>query len=426
MQKIEGELARGPEEAGGAPGAARDVVEGARGRTAAARLRAQRAACLLIFLANGFCMGTWVTRIPDFKRALALSEATLGNVLLAPALGAFVGMPLAGWLVAHLGSRVVAVSAGAAFAISLFGPGFARTPVELFLVLTFFGVSNGVMDVSMNANAAEVEEAWGRPIMSSFHALYSAGGLAGAAAGGALAHVGVAPAAHLSLAAVAALLLVGLLSPWVRPGVPAPEPPRNPFALPPRAMWPLCAIAFLCMFGEGAMADWSAVYLRETLGTTAAFAATGFAAFSVAMAAGRFLGDGVSSRLGPVAVVRGGAVLVTVGLAAALVIGRPIAGLFGFACVGLGLSCVIPTVFSAAARSGPTGTSIAAVATFGYLAFLGGPPVVGHIAAATSLPFALSLIVVGAIAIVVLAGAAGGPAKAAQGEESVAGEGVET
>ncbi|KYF55478.1 hypothetical protein BE04_36305 [Sorangium cellulosum] len=191
-------------------------------------------------------------------------------------------------------------------------------------------------------------------------------------------------------------------------------------------MWPLCAIAFLCMFGEGAMADWSAVYLRETLGTTAAFAATGFAAFSVAMAAGRFLGDGVSSRLGPVAVVRGGAVLVTVGLAAALVIGRPIAGLFGFACVGLGLSCVIPTVFSAAARSGPTGTSIAAVATFGYLAFLGGPPVVGHIAAATSLPFALSLIVVGAIAIVLLAGAAGGPAKAAQGEESVAGEGVET
>lgn len=396
--------------------AARDVETSreAGERAPAARLRAQRIAGLLIFLANGFCIGTWVTRIPDFKRALALSEATLGNVLLAPALGAFVGMPMAGWLVARLGSRAVAVSAGAAFALSLFGLALARTPIELFLALTFFGVSNGVMDVSMNANAAEVELAWGRPIMSSFHALYSVGGLAGAAVGGGLAHAGVAPAAHLSLAAVAALLLVGLLSAWVRPGVPAREPPKNPFALPPRAMWPLCAIAFLCMFGEGAMADWSAVYLRDTLGTTAAFAATGFAAFSVAMAAGRFLGDGVSTRLGPVAVVRGGAVLVTLGLAAALLIGRPMAGLLGFASVGLGLSCVIPTVFSAAARTGPTGTSIAAVATFGYLAFLGGPPVVGHIAAATSLPIALSLIVVGALAIVLLAGAAGGPAPASR------------
>ncbi|WP_437686574.1 MFS transporter [Sorangium sp. So ce176] len=381
-------------------------------RASAARVRAQRIAGLLIFLANGFCMGTWVTRIPDFKRAFALSEATLGNVLLAPALGAFLGMPMAGWLVARLGSRAVAVSSGAALAISLFGPGLARSPLELFLVLTFFGASNGVMDVSMNANAAEVEQAWGRPIMSSFHALYSVGGLAGAAAGGGLAHAGVTPAAHLSLAAVAALLLVVLLSGWVRPGVPARDPPKNPFVLPPRAMWPLCAIAFLCMFGEGAMADWSAVYLRDTLGTTAAFAATGFAAFSVAMAAGRFLGDGVSSRLGPVAVVRGGGVLVAVGLAAALLIGHPMAGLIGFASVGLGLSCVVPTVFSAAARTGPTGTSIAAVATFGYLAFLGGPPVVGHIAAATSLPFALSLIVAGALAIVLLAGSAGGPAPA--------------
>ncbi|WP_437875202.1 MFS transporter [Sorangium sp. So ce513] len=393
-------------------------------RTPAARLRAQRVAGLLIFLANGFCMGTWVTRIPDFKRALSLSEATLGNVLLAPALGAFLGMPAAGWLVARLGSRVVAVSAGAAFAISLFGLALSRSPLELFLALTFFGVSNGVMDVSMNANAAEVEQAWGRPIMSSFHALYSVGGLAGAAAGGGLAHAGVTPATHLCLAAVAALVLVALLSGWVRPGVPARDVPKNPFALPPRAMWPLCAIAFLCMFGEGAMADWSAVYLRETLGTTAAFAATGFAAFSVAMAAGRFLGDGVSSRLGPVAVVRGGGALVTVGLAAALVIGHPAAGLIGFACVGLGLSCVVPTVFSAAARVGPTGTSIAAVATFGYLAFLGGPPIVGHIAAATSLPIALALIVAGALAIVLLAGSIG-DRPAARDAEGRAGEHVE-
>lgn len=377
-----------------------------RAETSPAPPVAQRAAVAAIFFSNGFGMGNWVTRIPDVKRALSLDDATLGAALLAPALGSLLAMSLAGWFVARRGSRAVTIVAAVLFALSVPGPALAPDALWLFVSLAFLGVGNGALDVAMNANAVEVEQGYGRPIMSSFHGLFSLGGLAGAAAGGTLAHAGVTLRAHLLLTALAALLTLGAVAPLLRPGVPSHRNPGSPFRLPSRALVPLCAIAFAGMLGEGAMADWSAVYLREALGTTAGVSAAGFAAFSATMTVGRFLGDRVTHRFGSRTVVRSGAGLSALGLGLALAIGRPAAALFGLGCVGMGLSCVVPVVFSAAARTGgQAGPSIAALSTVGYLGFLVGPPAIGLVAGATSLPWALCLVVLAQMVMFALAGA---------------------
>jgi MFS family permease len=367
-------------------------------------------AVLGIFFLNGFGFGSWAVRIPAVQERLDLGEGLLGLALLGMAAGSLVSMPLAGGLVSRLGSRPVVGATGLGFFLAL--PLLAWSPSLALLVpaLAFAGASGGSLDVSMNAHAVAVEKGQGRPIMSSFHAAFSLGGLAGAAVGGGVAAWGVGVAPHL--ASVSALSLAVFALAYLRM-LPADEDRGESgepaLARPTRALAGLGVISFCVLLGEGAMADWSAVYLKGTLGTGPGFAAAGFAAFSAAMVAGRLLGDRVTARFGPVALVRAGAAISAVGLGISLTVAHPAAALVGFACAGLGFSIVFPTALSAAGRTkdSATGPAIAAVATAGYFGFLVGPPSIGFVAEGVGLGGALFIVVALSAAIVVLAGSVG-------------------
>ena len=378
------------------------------GAITARPLLAARLAVLGIFFLNGLALASWVVRIPAVQEKLTLSEGLLGLALLGSAVGALAAMPTTGWFVARLGSRPVVGVTALLLCVSLTLPALAPNLALLVISLVMLGASNGVMDVSMNAQAVAVEKRYGRPIMSSFHAAFSLGGLAGAAGGGVVASLGVGALPHLAgvatLTAAAALVAYRAMLPAGadRGGEPA-------FASPTRALAALGIISFCVLLGEGAMADWSAVYLNGQLGTGPGFAAAGYAAFSVAMAAGRLFGDRLAQRFGPVWLVRSGAAVAAVGLGLSLAVGDPVFALVGFASAGVGFSIIFPAALSAAGRTKGTaaGPAIAAVATAGYFGFLIGPPSIGFVAELTGLGGALYIVVALSAAIVLLAGSVG-------------------
>src|ERR687890_657577 len=345
-------------------------------------LRSARAAVLAVFFANGVVIGTWVVRIPAIKDELGLGEGLLGVALLGAAVGALVAMPLVGALVSRFGSRRVVGTTALLLSLSLVTPALAPNLFSLMAALMLLGAANGGLDVSMNAQAVVVERGYGRPIMSSFHAAWSFGGLAGAALGGLLASLGVGPVPHFSAVAVlSAIAFVGAYRALLPSHADASEEGAPAFARPTRALLGLGIISFCVLLGEGAMGDWSAVYLDNTLGTGPGFAAAGYAAFSVSMA-----------------------------------VGQPLVALVGFACAGAGFSIVFPAALSSAGRTEgmATGPALAAVSTAAYTGFLVGPPFIGFLAELTGLGFALYLVVVLSAAIVGFAGAVktgGGKAK---------------
>jgi hypothetical protein len=377
-----------------------------------------RAAVTGLFLAHGALFGTWAARIPAVKDDLGLGEGQLGLALLFATLGGLLAMPLAGWVVAREGSRVTAqltlIGSG------LFLPALALAPSLplLALALVAVGGAAGSLDVAMNAHGLEVERRHGRPILSSFHAGWSFGGLAGAGSGAVVAWAGVDPLPHFAGAAL--ILAAGGLA-GSRALLPAeadkPDaPPR--LGRPPRRLAALAVLAFCGLFAEGAAADWSAVYLAGPLGAGAGLAALGFASFSVAMACFRLLGDRLTAAWGAAALTRRGGVLAAAGLAGALIVGNPVVALAGFACMGAGLAAFVPVVFRAAGSlpGVPASVGIAALTTVGYSAFLVGPPTIGVAAEAVGLTLALGLVVLLLGVLVAFGGATESFARARPGE----------
>ncbi|MGH7353285.1 MAG: MFS transporter [Candidatus Rokuibacteriota bacterium] len=357
-----------------------------------ASLRRSRASVNALFFVNGAVIASWVPHIPAVKARHALSEAQLGLVLLAMAAAAVVALPAAGWLVARAGSRRVTAAAAIGLCVALPWP--VLSPGVAFLVpaLALLGAFNALLDVSMNAQAVEVERGYGRAIMSSFHALWSAGGLAGAALAGGAMSLGVARASLVVWTGIAGLgVVAGALPGLVRAARGSAAPV---FVRPPRALLVLGGLAFAGLLTEGAVADWSALYLHDALGASAAYAAAGFAAFAAAMAAGRFAGDRAVDRFGARRVLRVSGAIAAAGLAVGLVSGSAVLAVIGFGAVGLGIANTIPILFSAAARvqGTPPAIALAAVTTTGYLGFLAGPPLIGLAAEVTSLPAALGLV----------------------------------
>ncbi|WP_249713961.1 MFS transporter [Rhizomonospora bruguierae] len=378
------------------PDRARDRAGPWRGRLAAAAM----------FLLFGTALGAWTARIPAIKQRLGLTDGQLGVGLLVFAAGAITGMQLVGRLVDRYGSARVLVPAALAEGAALILPAFAPTLAVLAGALFAFGVVHGTLNIAMNANAVEVERAWGRPIMSSFHAVYSVGGFLGAAIGGLFARAGLAPATTFLSVGLGAVALAAAASRWVV-ATPAPAPVAAPDpAGAPGGVLLLGVLAFCCLVGEGAAADWSSVYLRDKLGSSAGFAAAAYAAFAGAMTVGRIAGDRLAAALGPVLLVRLSGMLAAGGLGAALLVNHPVAGVVGFGCLGAGLAGIAPQVFSAAGNRDPAraGRAIARVASMGYAGFLVGPVVIGGLAALFGLPRALALPVLLALFVVLMAG----------------------
>ena len=360
-------------------------------------MREARVALTFVFLADGVMVGSWASRIPAVKDGLGLTTSQLGVALFAMSLGALVSMPLAGWLDERVGSARIALVALLGGGSSLWLAGVAGSLGALVGALALFGAGFGAVNVAGNAQGIALERAYGRSILSSFHAAFSAGGLIGAAAGALAAARGVEPSAHFAAVAVTLALVAfgaGRLLPRADVGC-------ETFALvrPPRALLLLGCAAFFTLLAEGAAADWSAVYLRGSLGSTAAFAALGYTAFSLAMVASRLAGDRLDETIGPAALAGGGGVVSAVGLAAALAIGTTPAALVGFAAMGAGLGVMVPVIFRTAGTTpGVTpGIGIAAVSTIGFLGFLAGPPAIGIAADVIGLRAALAVVVVASV-----------------------------
>lgn len=367
-------------------------------------LRRARVSTSLLFLFFGTALGTWTARIPTIKQDLSLSDGQLSIGLLVFAAGAITGMQAMGRVVDRWGSRRVTVPVAFAEGAALVLPALAGDLALLAAALFLFGTIHGGLNIAMNASAVEVERAWGSPIMSSFHAVYSVGGFLGAAIGGLFAYGDVAPdITFIAVGALAAALAAWSVA-WRAPrlgGPVAATPAAGAGAGPMSGVLFLGVLAYCCLVGEGAAADWSTVYLRESLGSSPGFAAAAYAAFSIGMTGGRLVGDRLATTLGPVRLVRGCGLLAATGLGVALLIGHPVAGVVGFGCLGAGLSCIAPQVFSAAGNRNPAraGRALARVASMGYAGFLTGPVLIGGAAEVTSLPVALSIPVVLALVV---------------------------
>ena len=365
-----------------------------------------RSAVTAIFFLNGLIFGEWAARIPAVRDRVGLSDGELGIVLACAAIGSIVAMPIAGGRAARIGSRR---ATRVAFALMCLASGIialAPSLVALCALALFYGASMGSLDVTMNAHGVAVEKRYDRAILASFHAAFSIGGLAGGAIGALAAAADVD--VRVQLAVVAAIAAaIGLT--WSRRFLGAGEDAMGHadpvFVRPPRRLLALGALAFACLLIEGASADWSAVYLRDELGTTAAVAAIGFTAFSVTMTLGRVFGDRLVDRFGPEAVVRSGGTIAAVGFGLALLASAPVPGIVGFACLGAGMSGVVPIVFRASGHvpGMAAGVGLAAVSSTGYLGFLVGPPTIGGLAELLGLPAALGVLVVLAVAVALLA-----------------------
>jgi MFS family permease len=362
-----------------------------------------RLAVLAAFFVNGFLLAAWVSRIPVIQTSLGLSEGQLGLVLVGTSVGVITALTMAGGLIGRYGSKRVAILSSLALALSLPVLALMPGPVALFAALFIFGALISTMDMAMNAQGVAVEERLARPVMSSFHGAFSVGGLAGALLGSATAALGLGPLAHFAVVSVLSILILLLALRALLDTSDERQEGGRLFRLPPRVLWGLGAVAFCVAIGEGLMTDWSGVYLAREIGTTAAYAALGFAAFSLTMTLGRLFGDALVTRFDPVLVVRLGGLLAAAGILLAAFTNNPVLVLVGFAAGGAGLANGIPLAFSAAGRFPglPPGVGIAGVATIGYAGFLAGPPVIGLVADATSLRVSLVLaaVLVGTIGL---------------------------
>ncbi|HVT67589.1 MAG TPA: MFS transporter [Trebonia sp.] len=388
-----------------------------------------RAAITAFFAMDGFVFASWAVRIPAVKAAIGASPASLGVALLGASAGAIATMTLTGALCRRFGSARVVVGGGAWLALALLLPALARSAPALGLALVVFGVGYGGLNVAMNSLAVDLVAALRRPVMPSFHAAWSLGGLAGSALGG-LAASRLTPLAHFSLVCAAALVLTAYcgrvvltrsprdaapraLEAPARPGVPEPPIPNDGAVLPPaaphRPVWRtvvlLGAIALCSTYGEGAISDWGALHLHTDLGASTSLAAAGYAAFALAEACGRLAGSALLARLGQTRVLVYGGLATCAGMLAAALSPVLLLALAGFAVTGLGVANAFPTAMARVGiLAGPNG--VAAASTFGYAGFLLGPPVIGFLASAASLRLALTTVSLLALLAIALARAA--------------------
>ena len=359
-----------------------------------------------VFLFNSFLFGNWVTRIPDVKQQLGLNDADLGLALLAAPFGAMLIMPISGWIIARFSlGRVVFVSSLFHLAAPIL---LSTAPSFYFLAaaLFYFGLTNALMDIAMNAAAAATEKKMAKPIMSTCHGMWSLGAMIGSGLGSIYVGLKIDVAIHLAPLSVLVLIIVALLAKPINGYSEEISSDDKVFAWPNLSLLGLAFIGFCILLSEGAIADWSAVYMSETLQSNAFMTGLAFSGFSALMALGRFSGDNLIPKFGARYIALFGAVISFLGLGLTLIIADPYFSVLGFSITGLGYSCLVPVLFSSAAREpGYTaGTGIAAVTTLGYTGFLVGPPAIGFISEAFSLTAGLALVVIlsGACAILSL------------------------
>jgi MFS family permease len=360
-------------------------------------VRIHRIAVNIAFFLNGFIYANWVSRLPRIQEHYKADNGTIGIVLLAMSLGAVVAMPFTGWVIIKNGSRRITVFAIIAYCI--FVPFIPLMPnvISLMVLYLTMGIVTGMLDVAMNAQAVMVEQQYQRPIMTSFHAFFSIGMALGAWCGALFADLGFDLTFHLTL-----IVLLSLMAAfWVSRNLIHDKPEKTAiqegplFRMPNKALISVGVIAFCCMMGEGAMADWTVNYMENVVYATKALAPIALSSFATAMTLGRIFGDRVRAIWGDTKLIMAGGIMASLGLCAALIFPVPYIAITGFFLVGLGLSTIVPIAYSIAGNTKglPSGVGLAMVTTVGYSGFLFGPPIIGFVADLFSLRVGLLLVV---------------------------------
>jgi MFS family permease len=374
----------------------RGLLTGERCSLQSGAIGSARRATSTLFVVDGMTFGTWAALIPSFQQRFGLSDGQLSWVLFGLVLGALISMPLTGQLIARWGSRAIALPAALTFCATLTVLALAPNYATLIAAAVLFGAVKGAVDVSINAQAITVENAIEKPIISSFQAFWSLGGL-GAAFLLSIAMNHGFPATLLMLAMAVFLLLLTLsaFDRLLSDRSPLKNEPRG-FSWPDSKLLRLGGLAFLALFSEGVLLDWSAVYAHSVVNVSVAVAPMAFAAFALSMAAGRFVGDLLIARFGPIVVLRVSGALMALGVGVAVLIPTWPAVLMGFTTVGFGIANLVPILFGVAGRmhEDGAGPGLATVTTLGYFGFLSGPPVIGALAAFAGLPLAFGMVVV--------------------------------
>ncbi|CAL1520917.1 MFS transporter [Chitinophaga sp. MM2321] len=366
--------------------------------------RISRIAVSALFFLSGLCFASWASRIPDIQQALGLNDAGLGSVLLALPVGSIISLPVAGMLVSRFGSKQVLIIAATAYGALLPLLGLATAPWELIMILVFFGFFGNLTNIAMNTQAVAVEAMYGRSIMASFHGLWSVAGFTGAAIGTAMNGLHISIVYHFLLITAIAWTIILLAMRRIVPHDTNLQANQPMFARPDMFLLTLGIIAMCSMICEGTMFDWSGVYFRRVVQVRDGLSGAGYAAFMSTMAAGRFVADKITTKLGVKKMLLISGILTATGLMIAVIFPYFISATLGFMLVGAGVSAVVPLIYSAAGKSKvlSPGMALATVSTIGYLGFLFGPPLIGFVAQATSLAVSFTMIALMGAAIAVM------------------------
>ena len=363
-------------------------------------LNRMRLAVSLFYFSMGLTFATWASRIPDIKETLHLSEADLGTVLFSIPCGQLLMMPFSAKIVVRYGSSKTVVAGIIMYIAAMVSLGFGSERWHLMLSLFFFGVFSNFTNISVNTQGLLTEGIFKKPIMSSFHGAWSLAGFTGALIGLLMMNIGLPPRIHFAIVALILYIVIALNFRHLvktRPAKPkAVEAEQKRSFLPklnPALVW-LGVIGFCSMVSEGIMFDWSGVYFKEVVKAPESLVVLGYTSFMIMMASGRFIGDKVTARFGRKRVLQVSGVLISGGMYLAVFLPYIIPAAIGFMLVGLGVSTVVPGVYSIAGKTPGIEPSkaLTAVSSVSFLGFLIGPPVIGYIAHAVGLKMSFALI----------------------------------
>ncbi len=357
-----------------------------------------------VFFFLGLCFSSWATRIPEIQSKFELSEGELGTVLLFLPFGSLMGLPLAGWMVHKYGSKIVILSCGFLYAVTLPLIGISPSVLMICIVLTLFGLLGNVMNIAVNTQALTLENEYGKSILASFHGLWSSAGFVGAGIGAGMIFYSFSPPIHFSVIMTLSLVLLFIASPDMVPDEKNQGGGGLLFRKPDALLMRLGMISFLGMMTEGCMFDWSGVYFKKVVVTEPSLIITGYVVFMAAMSSGRFITDKLLSRFTKVLIIRFSGLLIFVGLTISVLFPVFWVSTIGFLLVGFGVAAIVPMSYSIAGRSKiySPGVALAIVSTISFFGFLLGPPMIGFIAEIFNLKVSFALIALNGLGIMAL------------------------
>lgn len=366
-----------------------------------------RIAVSLFYFSLGLSFASWASRIPEIKTALHLSDAAFGSILFALPVGQFLMMTFSGRLVTRYGSRKMLLIALPIYTICLSNIGLVTQGWQLALALFLFGVSGNVCNISMNTQGVAAEKLYNRSIMASFHGGWSIAGFTGALIGLAMINLKVSPYVHFWIVILIIWTIVWLNNQYLIPfqaTIEKEEPRKKFFSRPDNTLVQLEIIGFCSMASEGAMFDWSGIYFKDVVNAPASLVILGYTSFMIMMATGRFVADRLIARFGRKHLMQVSGVMISSGLFLSVLFPTLIASTIGFMMVGLGVSSIVPTVYSTAGKHGKIapGIAIATVSSVSFLGFLMGPPLIGYISAAFGLRYSFAVIGIFGLCITLL------------------------